>query len=99
MTPSYFVAIASLPLTANGKLDRAALPDPSEAQNGIEVARPGNAIEEDLLKIWSDVLGKTDIGTDRNFFDIGGDSIKLIKVSSNIIRRFKCKIQIRSEEQ
>lgn len=77
MMPARFVAIDALPLTANGKLDAAALPDPAihalaEAPGGRAPATP---TERRLLEIVSGVIGRSDIGVDDDFFLIGGHSL------------------------
>ena len=82
MTPSAFVFLNRLPLTANGKLDRGALPAPDESRpDGANVfVAPRNAIEQMLAKIWSSVLGIERVGVHDNFFDLGGDSILSIQI-------------------
>ena len=82
MIPSYFVTMDRIPLTPNGKINRQALPEPK-----VEVKKynaPENKIEKILAKIWSEVLGIKQIGIDDNFFEIGGDSIKSIQVTSKL---------------
>ncbi len=93
MIPAYFIHVQSMPLTPNGKLDRKSLPG-LEAQSMDKFVKASNKIEEVLIDIWKEVLGYDNISTNKNFFEIGGDSLKLIKVSSRIIQRLKCKIQI-----
>jgi len=77
MMPSRFVALAELPLNANGKLDAAALPDPaSHALPESPAGRaPETATERRLLEIVSDVIGRSDIGVDDDFFLVGGHSL------------------------
>ena len=77
MIPARFVRLDALPLTANGKLDRAALPEPNCA-NGLDrnaACAPGTPTERHLLAIVTDILGRDDIGVDDNFFLIGGHSL------------------------
>jgi len=77
MIPARFVRLDVLPLTANGKLDRAALPEPNCA-NGLDrnaACAPGTPTERHLLAIVTDILGRDDIGVDDNFFLIGGHSL------------------------
>jgi polyketide synthase PksJ len=83
MMPAYFIRVKSLPLTANGKLDKRALPDPTPAPVAMH-AKPTGETEAKLLQIWSEVLGQEHISIHSNFFDIGGDSLKLLTVSSKI---------------
>ena len=77
MMPSRFVALAELPLNANGKLDAAALPDPAtHALPESPAGRaPATATERRLLEIVSDVIGRSDIGVDDDFFLVGGHSL------------------------
>jgi aryl carrier-like protein len=86
MVPRYFVEIDEIPLTANGKVDRRALPEPGvegrAAREGYEP--PGNEIEEKMVEIWQDVLGIPRPGINDNFFEIGGDSIKAIQVTARL---------------
>jgi amino acid adenylation domain-containing protein/non-ribosomal peptide synthase protein (TIGR01720 family) len=83
MIPSYFVALESIPLTPNGKVDRKALPKP-EAKSEQKYIAPGNEIESKLVEILEKVLGVKKIGVNDNFFEIGGDSIKAIQVISRM---------------
>lgn len=93
MIPLYFIQIAEIPLTLNGKIDLSKLPEP-EVVSEHEVIPPADEMEKILLGIWEEVLGQDNISTDRNFFEIGGDSLKLIKVNTRIIQRLNCKVQI-----
>jgi amino acid adenylation domain-containing protein len=95
MVPSYFVALEKLPLTPNGKLDRKALPEP-EIETGIEYAAPGNEKEEKLVNIWADVLGleKEKIGVNDNFFDLGGNSLKVMQVNAKLKETFQLDIPV-----
>lgn len=85
MIPSYFRQLEKIPLTANGKVDRKALPEhDSNINTGIEYVAPRNEKEEILVKVWSDVLKIENIGIKNNFFNLGGDSIKAIQVLSRL---------------
>jgi len=82
MIPPTIAVLEALPLTANGKIDRAALPDLEQdqtPQNGSYVA-PRNDIETTLVQIWADVLHLDRVGIHDNFFAIGGDSIRSLQV-------------------
>ncbi|MFC9998713.1 amino acid adenylation domain-containing protein [Nocardia sp. NPDC127526] len=84
MVPAFFVELDEFPLTPNGKIDRAALPDPVA---GIEVtAKPANELERDILAIWSEVLGHDRIGLTQNFFELGGDSLRAVRVQAELER-------------
>ena len=82
MIPTAYVSLPTLPLTRNGKVDHRALPDPvfrSESATGGYVA-PQTIIEEQLARIWSDILGLPRVSIHDNFFELGGDSILSIQV-------------------
>ncbi|MCK4762555.1 MAG: amino acid adenylation domain-containing protein [Candidatus Aminicenantes bacterium] len=84
MVPAYYVTIDKIPLTNNGKLDRRALPQPqvkTGAEGGLE---PATDLEKTIGKIWCDVLAIEGIGMEDNFFDLGGDSIKAVQISSRL---------------
>jgi len=81
MVPGAFVILQDLPLTANGKLDRQALPMPeSEAYAAGEYQAPSSETELALAKIWAEVLQLEKVGVNDNFFAVGGDSIRCISV-------------------
>ncbi|HEX4722553.1 MAG TPA: amino acid adenylation domain-containing protein [Pseudonocardiaceae bacterium] len=82
MVPSAFVLLDRLPLSANGKVDRTALPTPSFDAPRTGYLPPRTPAERALVEIWSDVLGTADIGVGDNFFELGGDSILSIQVVS-----------------
>lgn len=85
MVPAYFIAIAELPVTANGKVDLAALPDlQTHLKRQHNVILPRNATQAALLAIWQDVLKKDDISIDDNFFGLGGNSLKAIQLIARI---------------
>ncbi|HEV2370648.1 MAG TPA: thioester reductase domain-containing protein [Streptosporangiaceae bacterium] len=82
MVPAFFVELDEFPLTPNGKVDVSALPDPVE---GIEAtAKPANELERDILAVWSEVLGHDRIGINENFFEIGGDSLRVVRVQAQL---------------
>ncbi|WP_261991503.1 non-ribosomal peptide synthetase [Streptomyces sp. OR43] len=84
MIPSGFVELAALPLSPNGKLDRAALPDPDSAWTGAagEFVAPRSDVERILAEVWAEVLGVERVGIEDNFFELGGDSIISIRVAA-----------------
>ncbi|TGE21484.1 amino acid adenylation domain-containing protein [Hymenobacter aquaticus] len=85
MVPSQFVQLAALPVTANGKLDRAALPDPGQqGRRGAHYQAPQGAVETALATVWASVLRRENISRQDNFYDLGGDSIKSILVVSRL---------------
>ncbi|MEP6802063.1 MAG: amino acid adenylation domain-containing protein [Acidobacteriota bacterium] len=82
MLPSAFVRVPRIPLTANGKVDRAALPlpDPARPDHGEPLVAPRTSNERILFKVWADVLRHDRFGIHENFFDLGGDSILGIQI-------------------
>nr|QEO75076.1 AMP-dependent synthetase and ligase [uncultured bacterium] len=83
LVPSAIVALDALPLTANGKVDRRALPEPD-----FQTTRraPGSAREELLCQLFAEVLGLPEVGVDDEFFALGGDSIMSIQLASRARR-------------
>jgi aspartate racemase len=86
MIPGSFVFLPSLPLTANGKIDRRSLPDPGRAV-AEKAAVPRSAMEESIAAVWRDVLGLEATDLDGNFFDLGGNSLLLIEAHSRLQKR------------
>ena len=85
LVPTRFVVLDKLPLTANGKVDRAALPAPvSQAQVTSESNVPG--LESEVAKSWTRVLGRA-VGPDENFFDLGGTSLQLLEMHAILTRQ------------
>jgi aryl carrier-like protein len=82
MVPAAFVLLDTLPLTANGKLDRRALSAPGMQRPDLEEAyvAPRTEREAILAEIWSQVLGIERVGVKDNFFEVGGDSIRTIQI-------------------
>jgi natural product biosynthesis luciferase-like monooxygenase protein/non-ribosomal peptide synthase protein (TIGR01720 family) len=89
--PALWVELDALPLTVNGKIDRAALPMPGPGSGpglvaAAAYAAPRGGVEALLASIWSGLLGRERVGVDDNFFDLGGDSIISIQVVSRARR-------------
>ncbi|MEU9482050.1 serine hydrolase, partial [Streptomyces sp. NPDC048191] len=84
MVPAAFVELEAMPLNANGKIDRRALPEPDfEAPDaGRQYVEPATPTERRLADIWAEALGRERVGAEDNFFDLGGHSILIIKVVS-----------------
>ncbi|MFG7945303.1 amino acid adenylation domain-containing protein [Streptomyces cacaoi] len=95
MVPSAFVVLDALPLTANGKVDRRALPEP-EVGPGVEYVAPRTEAERLLCDIWAEVLGVERVGVHDDFFALGGDSISSLKVASRMRSAFSVELSPRA---
>ncbi|MEK2477787.1 amino acid adenylation domain-containing protein, partial [Streptomyces noursei] len=86
MVPTAFVAMDRMPLTPNGKVDRAALPEPTAAERAAYVA-PRTDLEGALAEIWAEVLGVDRVGVEDDFFLAGGDSIAALRMAFQVTDR------------
>jgi amino acid adenylation domain-containing protein len=98
MVPSAIVALETLPLTRNGKVDVNALPSPDSVTSPTErqIVAPRNAVEEGLLDIWRQVLQLDQLGVQDNFFDLGGHSLLATQVISRVRSTFRVQLPLRS---
>jgi amino acid adenylation domain-containing protein len=89
MIPSAFVRVPSIPLTPNGKVDRLSLPIPESLSKQTEkkYTAPQNELEGMIAEIWSQVLQIQNVGTEDNFFDLGGHSLLLSKVHNTLKKK------------
>ena len=100
MVPSSFVMLDELPLTASGKLNRRALPPPTDfdsQQNGgaCEVAvTPQTPLEQTLARIWIELLNVKTIGVNDNFFDLGGHSLLAVRLFAQIEKRLGKRLRL-----
>ena len=96
MVPSRFIWVAKLPLTANGKLDRAALPSSNGSRSHSVASRaaPKNDVEAKLAGIWEEVLGLESVSVNENFFDLGGHSLLLVRLHSKLTQQFETSLSI-----
>jgi amino acid adenylation domain-containing protein/thioester reductase-like protein len=94
--PSRFVQLSALPLTANGKVDRKALPAPVQTLNANEkFVAPRTPIEERVAEIWSTVLGLKNIGVHDNFLALGGHSLLAFQILCRIRDIFQVELPMR----
>ncbi len=84
MVPSAFVVLDALPLTANGKVDRKALPAPDMSQHQNVYVAPTTATETLLCELWQTILGVEQVGVTDNFFRLGGHSLLLIQLLARL---------------
>ena len=90
MIPAAFVKLDALPLTHNGKVDRRRLPEPSALRPEPEAlyTAPQTELERIIVQIWQKVLHVQRVGVHDNFFDLGGNSFHVLKVSSSLMEEF-----------
>ncbi|HEX5870931.1 MAG TPA: condensation domain-containing protein, partial [Longimicrobium sp.] len=96
MVPAAIVRMDTLPLTANGKLDRKALPAPELASAGEKYVAPRTPVEEVLAGIWAEVLRLARVGVEEGFFDLGGHSLLAARVVSRVREVFGVELPLRA---
>ncbi|MCM1969373.1 amino acid adenylation domain-containing protein [Streptomyces sp. G1] len=84
MVPHHFLVLDEVPLSANGKVDRSALPSPWTEPEPQERTEPLSELERRLHEIWCDALGHSGFGTEDNFFDLGGDSLHAVRIAGRL---------------
>ncbi|WP_262487635.1 non-ribosomal peptide synthetase [Flavobacterium tructae] len=96
MVPQLWVALDTMPLTGNGKLDKKALPDPDGSElSSKEYVAPRNETEIQLAEIWQNLLGVERVGIHDNFFELGGHSLLATRLVSMIRKDLKREVSIR----
>jgi amino acid adenylation domain-containing protein len=95
MIPAFFVVLARLSLTPNGKVDRKALPAPEQQGSEESYVSPRTPVEEVLAGIWAEVLGLARVGVADSFFDLGGHSLLAIQVMSRLRSTFGVEMPLR----
>jgi amino acid adenylation domain-containing protein/non-ribosomal peptide synthase protein (TIGR01720 family) len=103
MIPGVYVMLPELPLSANGKVDRKALPDAGIMRDlariqDVEDGTPEtmSVIEELLIDIWTQVLGATRVGLCDNFYDLGGESLLALRIVSRTNKYFQTELSVRT---
>ncbi|TEB42423.1 amino acid adenylation domain-containing protein [Flavobacterium circumlabens] len=94
--PDYFIYVEEFPLTLNGKVDKRALPKPSELLRGSNYEEPIGAIETSLSTIWAELLGvpQSSIGRNNSFFDLGGSSLKAMQLITHVYKKHDIQLAI-----
>ncbi|BFO18421.1 hypothetical protein SHKM778_48090 [Streptomyces sp. KM77-8] len=95
MHPAAYTVLPELPLTANGKVDRAALPAP-EFRAAAAYRAPSGPVEELVAEVWREVLGLGRVGAEDNFFRIGGHSLLATRVLSRLTDLSGCRLPLRT---
>ncbi|HEY8208949.1 MAG TPA: amino acid adenylation domain-containing protein [Myxococcaceae bacterium] len=96
MVPRAFVALASMPLSANGKLDRRALPAPERPAREREVIPPADEVEERLVALWAALLRVDVVSTDDDFFELGGHSLLATQLMARVREDFGVELALRT---
>ena len=97
MVPAYFIQIDKIPVTSNGKVDKKVLlnfHDQMDATPGIDYVAPSNDTENELVKIWEEILNKKQIGVKNSFFEMGGNSINVVRLRRMIKKSMNVSISI-----
>ena len=81
----------ALPVTGIGKVNRQALPEPSQCRPNLDTpfATPRSPVEEILVQIWADLLSLDRVGIHDNFFDLGGDSLTATQAVTQVVKHFQ----------
>jgi len=97
MVPSAVIPLAKMPLNANGKIDRLALPKPDDVRGvAREAVAPRTPSEEVVAAIWAEVLKRNDLGVEDNFFEIGGHSLLATQIASRLREHFGIPVAVRA---
>ncbi|KKO52294.1 non-ribosomal peptide synthetase module [Paenibacillus sp. DMB20] len=93
MIPSYFVQLANMPLTPNGKIDRKALPEPDRVESrSVSFVAPSTDNELAVAEVWQEVLQLDRVGVHDNFFEVGGHSLKATIVVARLQKQFEIRM-------
>ena len=94
MVPAAYVVLDEIPITAHGKIDRAALPQP-ELVSGAAFRDPGTATERRVAELFAELLGRDEVGADDSFFDLGGHSLLATKFVAALRKAFGVELGVR----
>jgi amino acid adenylation domain-containing protein/non-ribosomal peptide synthase protein (TIGR01720 family) len=95
MIPQYLVSVQQIPLTANGKVDKRALPSIDEIVTDTkQLTRPENELEAQLCGIWGEILGLDAVSTTANFFALGGHSLKVMYMMARIEKEMGVTVEL-----
>lgn len=95
MIPSRIIKIDDLKLTINGKVDRKALlSELNEENSKVEILKPKDQVEEEIYTIWKEVLNENNFGVTDNFYDLGGHSLKSLRIISKVEEKFNVRISV-----
>jgi amino acid adenylation domain-containing protein len=87
MIPQYFVRLEHIPLTSNGKVHKEALPDPM-LKTMVRYVAPATENEKIIANIWKEILNMDKVGVNDNFFEIGGNSLSIVKLKARLEKGF-----------
>ncbi|NES02959.1 MAG: amino acid adenylation domain-containing protein [Okeania sp. SIO2F4] len=96
MVPAIFVILDKMPLTANGKVNRRALPAPERSRPELSTAlvMPQSQTEQLIARVWQDMLQLEVVGINDNFFELGGNSLLLIQVHKRLVEALKVELSV-----
>jgi amino acid adenylation domain-containing protein len=97
MVPGALVPLAALPLNTNGKVDRAALPEPGAAHRNLTTpyVPPGNPQQTLIRDIWAEALGVDGVGVEDDFLELGGNSLQAMQIAARISQTFDVDVSVR----
>jgi amino acid adenylation domain-containing protein len=96
MVPAVYVAVAALPRTGSGKIDRKSLPEPEAPPSETSYIQPHSPVQEMLAGIWARMLNTPRVGIHDNFFELGGHSLLAIRVASRIRDAFQVELPLQA---
>ncbi len=95
MIPGWFTWVDTIPLTANGKIDRKALPEPGKEATETVLVEPRTPAEREIAAAWCEVLQLDRVGVDQNFFEVGGQSLKAVRLAGLLEQRHGWQFSLR----